>query len=194
MWKHIFSFSTRGPTAADSASARSKDVQQFESSSVRSQYSPPDGQHYFCPLQNRIGKDSKRGILSKSIRLLLFLIEICGLRKARCSVADWSYCTDKRICTVWKWEKCSKFFRCNEDVNFIREISALLIYHGWLGSLETWIRLRKRWDLAEIFAMQRDSDWSYWPAVESLVQNWLLCLAQRGNIGLCRLSRASRRS
>ena len=51
----------------------------------------------------------RRGILSKSNRLLLFLIQICGFRKARCSVADWSYFTDKRIGTVCNIENHPEF-------------------------------------------------------------------------------------
>ena len=61
----------------------------------------------------------KRGILSKSIRLLLILIQIWGFRKARSFVADWSYSTDKIIFTVWNGEKSVGISRCNEDFNHI---------------------------------------------------------------------------
>ena len=44
----------------------------------------------------------KRGIISKLIWLLLFLIQSCGFRKARGSVANWSYRTDKTIYTTDK--------------------------------------------------------------------------------------------
>ena len=102
----------------------------------------------------------KRGILSKSIRLLPFLIQICSFRKARGSVVDLSCRTNKANCTVCNRQKSSRISRCNEDVkshvvpfpggfNYrcscsrVREISVLLIYQGLLDSLETRIRARK---------------------------------------------------
>ena len=54
-------------------------------------------------MQQTYAPSKCQGILSKMIRLLLFkfLIQICGFRKERSSVADWSYRTDKTTCTVW---------------------------------------------------------------------------------------------
>ena len=61
----------------------------------------------------------KRGILSKLIRLLPFLIQICSYRKAKGSGVDLTYHTNKAICTVCNRQKSSRIFRCNEDVNLM---------------------------------------------------------------------------
>ena len=68
----------------------------------------------------------KRGILSKSIRLLPFLIQICSFRKAK----GWSYRIDKAICTVRNRPKSSRISRSNEDAK--RE--ALSRYPPIMGS------------------------------------------------------------
>ena len=65
-------------------------------------------------------------ILSKLIRLLLFLIQICSFRKAK----GWSYRIDKAICTVRNRPKSSRISRSNEDAK--RE--ALSRYPPIMGS------------------------------------------------------------
>ena len=108
--------------------------------------------------------------------------------KARCSVADWCYSTDKRICTVWNIENCLEFLdvmkmwiSCRTlsrgiqnlmpilkgkwDFSPINLLSINLVSRvsrpGWLDGLETRIRARTWWTVAEIFAQQRE--WSCWP-------------------------------
>ena len=58
--------------------------------------------YHFAKLnyESEIFESSNAGILSKSIRLLPFLIQICSFRKAKGSVVDLSNRTNKAICKI----------------------------------------------------------------------------------------------
>ena len=138
-------------------------------------------------------------ILSKSIRLLPCWFKFAGKQDVQ-SLIDpiIQSLADKRICTVWHIENPLEFLdlmkmwisceschtllcRIQHLLLRLARISALLIYQGWLGGLETRIHARKWRAVAEIFAMQRD--WSCWKGVDALLRKPLLSRARRSYFG-----------